>query len=189
MGITAQRRWRERAAGAQSAAASPPAFVSQAEHQLALQELTKTLGLRVSELEAELAAREGALSFKIDVDSEEFEAAIKPMVEEFEARVKEALERAEKADLAAGELQTKLDETLAKVAELEGVNQQLAELLEQAKTAPPDATEVPPQGELAAADAEPKGEPVAEVAAPAEKPSEEGDATKPAGKGPKPKPR
>lgn len=77
MGMTAQRRWRHRAAAeAQAPAAKPlPAFLPQTEHQLALQELTKSYELRLGQLQAELDARRG--TYTIEVDAEPVQDALK----------------------------------------------------------------------------------------------------------------
>lgn len=65
MGITAQRRWRQRervAKGQLAPAPQLPAFVSQAEHQLAIQELTKSY-------EIKLAAAQNTATVELDASA------------------------------------------------------------------------------------------------------------------------
>lgn len=196
MGMTAQRRWRQRAAAeAQSPAAKPlPAFLPQAEHQLALQELTKSYELRLGQLQAEIEAR--GLTIDVDFDSEEFQAKLKPMVEEFEARMTEVAGRAEKAEAAQADLQKLLDEALAKVALLEEQNQSLSkelDALDEALLAPRASDEAALTGEASATTdtAQPAEAAPVDSGKPAEEPAPapEQDAAKATGKGGKPKPR
>lgn len=224
MGITAQRRWRERAAGTKPAAQPLPAFVSQAEHQLALQELTKSYEQRLAR---------APNTHTVEVDASAFEEPLKQAAAALDA----ADDRAQRLVGLVLELRELLIENVPHLAlpappvellpeehkrptveefvkkgyavelyddrmaawenELLGVTPtesppdfqaRISELQEALEGARKELLEIRANAGEPAAKAELAGEPPAAKTDDAP-PGDEGDTSKPAGKGGKPKPR
>jgi hypothetical protein len=112
------RRMRERQAG-EAAGLPPPApprrqDIPWHEHEAALANLERTHRDALEQLRAGTAG-----TFTINVDSEDFQAAIKPLVEEFEAKAKQIVERND-------ELEKMLEAASAKVTQLESEKLELS---------------------------------------------------------------